>query len=117
MDDLEVSQVEAEVDTEVTAEEEKVAEVKEKTETKSEDKRPSSVVKLLKQRNEAKQTIKELEAKVENNEALSNKVAELEEQFAKQTLDTESKVEKTEFFTKNPNAKEFEADIDKYAEK
>jgi hypothetical protein len=45
-------------------------------------------------------------------EKLTKKVSELEEMYAKSVLETESKVQKTEFFTKNPHAKELETDIE-----
>jgi len=82
-------------------------------ETKTEDKRPSSVVKLLKQRNELKSRNAELEAKVTETEKLTKQMSELQELVAKQALETEAKQEKTEFFTKNPIAKQFESEIDK----
>jgi hypothetical protein len=109
MDDLENGQLTAEGESTELQVEEEVVEQKE-------DKRPSSVVKLLKQRNEERAARKELEAKLSNSSALEKKVAELEEQFARQTLEQESKVEKSEFFGNNPQAKEYEAEIEKLRE-
>lgn len=103
MDDLELANLEAEVeDTDNDVEEQKPVE----------DKRPSSVVKLLKQRNELKKENEELKAKLPDTENLTKKMAELEEMVARQALETESKQQKQEFFSKNPMAKEFESQID-----
>jgi hypothetical protein len=107
MDD-EISQVVAQDDT--TTEDETVVEQKE-------DKRPSSVVKLLHQRNELKKQVEELSAKVTETDKLAKKMAELEEMVAKQALDSEAKTEKSKFFESNPVAKEYEAEIEKYKEK
>lgn len=109
MDDLENVDVDAQINDSDTQEEEVVVEQKE-------DKRPSSVVKLLKQRNEVKRENEELRAKLSDTEKLAKKVAEMEEMLASQTLDQEAKQQKTEFFTKNPQAKEYETEIDKLVE-
>jgi hypothetical protein len=110
MDDLETVDVDAQINDSDTQEEEVVVE------TKPEDKRPSSVVKLLKQRNELKKEVETLRASSSETEKLAKKVAEMEEMIASQTLDQEAKQQKTEFFTKNPQAKEYEAEIDKLVE-
>ena len=88
------------------------AEEKEKQKEDKVDKRPSSVAVLLAQRNAARNEAKtEKEARA-TLEAKAAKVDELEELVAKQAIESEAKVEKWEFFSKNPHAKEFEADID-----
>jgi hypothetical protein len=106
MDDLENGQVEAQINEETTVNETVVEEQKE-------DKRPSSVVKLLKQRNEVKRENEELKAKLSEQDKTAKRLSELEEMVAKQALDSELKAEKTDFFSKNPSAKEFESEIDK----
>ena len=107
MNDYDESQVVADNDTMDTTVEDEVVE------QPKEDKRPSSVVKLLKQRNELKKQNEELSAKVSETQILAKKMAELEEMVAKQALDTEAKQEKNEFFAKNPVAKDYEGEIDK----
>lgn len=107
MNDYDESQVVADNDTMDTTVEDEVVE------QPKEDKRPSSVVKLLKQRNELKKQNEELSAKVSETQILAKKMAELEEMVAKQALDTEVKQEKNEFFAKNPVAKDYESEIDK----
>lgn len=77
------------------------------------DKRPSSVVKLLKQRNELKKENETLKSQMTESEKLAKKVAEMEELLATQTLEQEAKTEKANFFNSVPQAKEFEADITK----
>lgn len=106
MDDLEVSPVEAEINEEETTVDEPVVQ----------DKRPSSVVKLLHQRKELKNENEQLKAQLSDTANLAKKVAEMEEMLASQTLDQEAKQQKTEFFTKNPQAKEYETEIDKLVE-
>jgi hypothetical protein len=72
----------------------------------------SNVAKLLKQRNEYKSKIEELERKSTEEGNLAKEVAELKELVAKQALDNDAKAEKSDYFNKNPNAKDFEAEMD-----
>lgn len=90
------------------------AEEKEKEKQKEEkvEKRPSSVAVLLAQRNAARNEAKAEKEAREAAEAKAAKVDELEELVAKQAIEFEAKAEKWEFFSKNPHAKEFEADIE-----
>ena len=104
------------------AEEVKVEEkVEEKVETKSEAKpeadttteKQSSVVKLLKQRNEARAEVEELKAKIKDNAELEARVKELEESIASQELAKEAQKEKDAFLEKYPMAKWHEEGIEK----
>lgn len=104
----------ADVDAQINDTE--TTEVEQQEVEQKEDKRPSSVVKLLKQRNELKKEVETLRATTSETEKLAKKVAEMEEMLASQTLDQEAKQQKTEFFTKNPQAKEYETEIDKLVE-
>lgn len=110
--DEEFSQDEAQVVADSTADEQ-VETQETQVEEQKEDKRPSSVVKLLKQRNELKKEVENLRATTSETEKLAKKIAEMEELIARQTLEQEAKEEKIAFFIKNPVAKEFEADIDR----
>lgn len=102
--------------------EEKVEEkVETKVETKSETKpeadttteKQSSVVKLLKQRNEARAEVEELKAKIKDNAELEARVKELEESIASQELAKEAQKEKDAFLEKYPMAKWHEEGIEK----
>ena len=104
------------------AEEVKVEEkVEEKVEPKSETKpeadttteKQSSVVKLLKQRNEARAEVEELKAKIKDNAELEARVKELEESIASQELAKEAQKEKDAFLEKYPMAKWHEEGIEK----
>ena len=104
------------------AEEVKVEEkVETKVETKSEAKpeadttteKQSSVVKLLKQRNEARAEVEELKAKIKDNAELEARVKELEESIASQELAKEAQKEKDAFLEKYPMAKWHEEGIEK----
>lgn len=104
------------------AEEVKVEEkVEEKVEIKSETKpeadttteKQSSVVKLLKQRNEARAEVEELKAKIKDNAELEARVKELEESIASQELAKEAQKEKDAFLEKYPMAKWHEEGIEK----
>lgn len=73
----------------------------------------SSVMKLLKQRNEAKARVEELEAKLKDTEALEWRIKELEEGIAAQELEKEAQKEKEAFYQQYPNAKWHEEGIEK----
>jgi hypothetical protein len=64
----------------------------------------SSVVKLLKQRNEARAEVEELKAKIKDNAELEARVKELEESIASQELAKEAQKEKDAFYQQYPNA-------------
>ena len=65
----------------------------------------SSVMKLLKQRNEARAEVEELKAKVQNASELESRIKELEEGIAAQELAKEAQKEKEAFYAQYPNAK------------
>ena len=65
----------------------------------------SSVMKLLKQRNEAKARVEELEAQVKQTAELESRIKELEEGIAAQELEKEAQKEKDAFYAQYPNAK------------
>ena len=112
----------AEQPAEVVKVEEKAEEkVETKVETKSETKpeadttteKQSSVVKLLKQRNEARAEVEELKAKIKDNAELEARVKELEESIASQELAKEAQKEKDAFLEKYPMAKWHDEGIEK----
>ena len=76
----------------------------------------SSVMKLLKQRNEARAEIEELKAKVQNTAELESRIKELEEGIAAQELAKEAQKEKEAFYAQYPNAKWHEEGIEKLRE-
>ena len=99
-----------------TAEEEKeqpkeVASTEKTSDTPTE--KQSSVMKLLKQRNEARAEIEELKAKVQNTAELESRIKELEEGIAAQELAKEAQKEKEAFYAQYPNAKWHEEGIEK----
>ena len=106
---------------EVKVEEKAEEKVETKVETKSEAKpeadttteKQSSVVKLLKQRNEARAEVEELKAKIKDNAELEARVKELEESIASQELAKEAQKEKDAFLEKYPMAKWHEEGIEK----
>ena len=73
----------------------------------------SSVMKLLKQRNEARAEVEELRAKVQSAAELESRLKELEEGIAAQELEKEAQKEKEDFYSKTPNAKWHEEGIEK----
>ena len=93
--------------------EEKVEEVKEASTENTSDtpkadtttEKQSSVMKLLKQRNEARARIQELEAQAEDTAELKARLKELEEGIAAQELEKEAQKEKADFYEKYPSAK------------
>ena len=101
-----VEQPTEEVKEEAVVEEPK-PEVKDTTTNKQ-----SSVMKLLKQRNEAKARVEELEAQVKQTAELESRIKELEEGIAAQELEKEAQKEKDAFYAKYPNAKWHEEGIE-----
>ena len=114
MTEQELAEEEAKILAEAEANEANAAE--EKKEEVKPDRRPSSVALLLAQRNEARRADAEKTARLEELEKKVAKVDELEELVAKQAIESEEKIEKSEFYSKNPYAKEFETDIDSLKE-
>ena len=76
-------------------------------------KKTDSVMKLLKQRNEARAEVEELRAKVQSAAELESRLKELEEGIAAQELEKEAQKEKEDFYSKTPNAKWHEEWIEK----
>ena len=76
-------------------------------------KKTDSVMKLLKQRNEARAEVEELRAKVQSAAELESRLKELEEGIAAQELEKEAQKEKEDFYSKTPNAKWHEEGIEK----
>lgn len=86
--------------------EEKVEEQpKEEPKADTTTEKQSSVMKLLKQRNEARARIQELEAQAEDTAELKARLKELEEGIAAQELEKEAQKEKADFYEKYPSAK------------
>lgn len=65
----------------------------------------SSVMKLLKQRNEARAELEQLKAQAVNAAELEARIKELEEGIASQELEREAQKEKEAFYEKYPSAK------------
>ena len=100
--------------TEEKVEEEKVEEKpKEEPKADTTTEKQSSVMKLLKQRNEARARIQELEAQAEDTAELKARLKELEEGIAAQELEKEAQKEKADFYEKYPSAKWHEEGIEK----
>ena len=93
------------------AEEVKEEVVEQKTETTTQKK--DSVMKLLKQRNEARAEVESLKAQVKNTAELESRLKELEEGIAAQELEKEAQKEKADFYEKYPSAKWHEEGIEK----
>ena len=86
------------------------------TETQGTDtatEKQSSVMKLLKQRNEARAEVEALKAKVQDTAELESRIKELEEGIAAQELAKEAQKEKEAFLAQYPNAKWHEEGIEK----
>lgn len=65
----------------------------------------SSVMKLLKQRNEARAEVERLQAQAKDTAELEARLKELEEGIAAQELEKEAQKEKADFYEKYPSAK------------
>ena len=80
--------------------EEKVeeAKVEEKPKADTTTEKQSSVMKLLKQRNEARARIEELEAQAKDTAELESRLKELEESIAAQELEKEATKERADFY-------------------
>jgi len=73
----------------------------------------SSVMKLLKQRNEARAEVEKLKAQAKSTAELEARLKELEEGIAAQELEKEAQKEKADFYEKYPSAKWHEEGIEK----
>lgn len=86
--------------------EEKVEEQpKEQPKADTTTEKQSSVMKLLKQRNEARAELEQLKAQAKNAADLEARIKELEEGIAAQELQKEAEKEKADFYEKYPSAK------------
>ena len=81
--------------------------------TESATVKQSSVMKLLKQRNEARAELEQLKAQAVNAAELEARIKELEEGIAAQELQKEADKEKADFYEKYPSAKWHEEGIEK----
>ena len=96
----------AEKPAEEVKEEAKVEEQpKEETPKDTTTEKQSSVMKLLKQRNEARAEVDALKAQLKDASELESRIKELEEGIAAQELEKEAQKEKEAFYAQYPNAK------------
>ena len=94
--------------------EEKVEEKpKEEPKADTTTEKQSSVMKLLKQRNEARAEVEKLKAQAKSTAELEARLKELEEGIAAQELEKEAQKEKADFYEKYPSAKWHEEGIEK----
>lgn len=104
----------AEQPAEEVKEEEKVEEQpKEQPKADTTTEKQSSVMKLLKQRNEARAELEQMKAQAKNAADLEARIKELEEGIAAQELQKEAEKEKADFYEKYPSAKWHEEGIEK----
>lgn len=102
--------------TEEKAEEVKEASTENTSDTPKADtttEKQSSVMKLLKQRNEARAEVEKLKAQAKSTAELEARLKELEEGIAAQELEKEAQKEKADFYEKYPSAKWHEEGIEK----
>ena len=85
--------------------EENVEQPKEEPKADTTTEKQSSVMKLLKQRNEARAEVERLQAQAKDTADLEARIKELEEGIASQELEREAAKEKADFYEKYPNAK------------
>lgn len=105
----------AEQPAEEEKKEEEVVEEQPKEEPKGDTttKKTDSVMKLLKQRNEARAEVENLKAQLKDSADLESRLKELEEGIAAQELEKEAQKERDDFYSKTPNAKWHEEGIEK----
>lgn len=104
----------AEQPAEEEVKEEKVEEQpKEEPKADTTTDKKSSVMKILKQRNEARAEVERLQAQAKDTAALEARLKELEEGIAAQELEKEAQKEKADFYEKYPSAKWHEEGIEK----
>ena len=114
------TQEKAEQTAEEVKEEAKEGEPKEASTEKTSDtskdtttEKQSSVMKLLKQRNEARAELENVKSQLKNTAELESRIKELEEGIAAQELEKEAQKEKETFYSQYPNAKWHEEGIEK----
>ena len=93
--------------------EEVVEQPKEEPKADTTTEKQSSVMKLLKQRNEARAEVEKLKAQAKSTAELEARLKELEEGIAAQELEKEAQKEKADFYEKYPSAKWHEEGIEK----
>jgi len=93
--------------------EEVVEQPKEEPKADTTTEKQSSVMKLLKQRNEARAEVEKLKAQAKSTAELEARLKELEESIAAQELEKEAQKEKADFYEKYPSAKWHEEGIEK----
>lgn len=84
---------------------EEVEQPKEEPKADTTTEKQSSVMKLLKQRNEARAEVEKLKAQAKDTAELEARLKELEEGIAAQELEKEAQKEKADFYEKYPSAK------------
>ena len=94
----------------------KVEESKEETPKDTTTEKQSSVMKLLKQRNEARAELESVKSQLKDTAELESRIKELEEGIAAQELAKEAQKEKEAFYAQYPNAKWHEEGIEKLRE-
>lgn len=114
IEDLEAKADEQEAE-EVTPAEQPAEEAKEEAKVEEQPKegtpkdttteKQSSVMKLLKQRNEARAEVETLKSQLKDASELESRIKELEEGIAAQELAKEAQKEKEAFYAQYPNAK------------
>ena len=92
---------------------EEVEQPKEEPKADTTTEKQSSVMKLLKQRNEARAEVEKLKAQAKSTAELEARLKELEEGIAAQELEKEAQKEKADFYEKYPSAKWHEEGIEK----
>jgi hypothetical protein len=90
---------------EVEQKKEEVEQPKEEPKADTTTEKQSSVMKLLKQRNEARAEVEKLKAQAKSTAELEARLKELEEGIAAQELEKEAQKEKADFYEKYPSAK------------
>lgn len=98
---------------EVEQKKEEVEQPKEEPKADTTTEKQSSVMKLLKQRNEARAEVEKLKAQAKSTAELEARLKELEEGIAAQELEKEAQKEKADFYEKYPSAKWHEEGIEK----
>ena len=78
---------------------------KEETPKDTTTEKQSSVMKLLKQRNEARAELEKVKSQLKDTSELESRIKELEEGIAAQELAKEAQKEKEAFYAQYPNAK------------
>ena len=117
-DEQEAEETEESAETEVKEKDETVestADTESKSETTSDTstQKKDSVMKLLKQRNEARAEVESLKAQLKDSAELESRLKELEEWIAAQELEKEAQKERDDFYSNTPNAKWHEEGIEK----